>query len=336
MGLRCWDRHSEGFELIAITGAAGFIGSNLAQRLAEAGHELLLVDHPLTPTKSSNLVGLRQFRFVEHEPFLALLHGERPALDAIFHLGACSRTTQEDWDYLLRNNIAYSQSMWQWCAKRGCPLIYASSAATYGNGSLGFDDRTRAERLRPLNLYGQSKNDFDAWVLNQLDNHRPTPTGWAGLKFFNVYGPRETHKQSMASVVWHTFRQIRAAGEMRLFRSNDPQLADGYQQRDFVYVGDCIDHMIWLWQHPSASGIYNSGTGTARTFLDLANAVFNELDCEPNIRFIDMPANLSGQYQNFTQADMSKLRSAGYDRAPTSLEAGVAATVAWLLAQADI
>jgi len=316
--------------MIAVTGAAGFIGSNLALRLAAEGHDLLLVDHPLTPAKAANLAELSRFRVLDHDQFLTHLERDRPQLAGVFHLGACSRTTETDWDYLDRNNVRYTRTVWEWCTANRCPLVYASSAATYGDGTRGFDDRTPAAELQPLNLYGKSKNDFDAWVQEQLRAGRPTPPGWAGLKFFNVYGPREDHKGGMASVVWHAYRQVRETGEVRLFRSTVDGIADGEQRRDFVFVGDCIDHMLWLWAHPAASGIYNSGTGTARTFLDLARAVFAALGREPAVRFIDMPAALAAQYQSYTRADVSKLRAAGYDRPPTALEAGVAATVEWL------
>lgn len=318
--------------MIAITGAAGFIGSNLAHRLASLGYELLLVDHPLTPAKSKNLVGLRSFEFVEHGLFLDVLSEEAPAIDAIFHLGACSKTTETSWDYLRVNNVEYSKTLWTWCAKQACPYIYASSAATYGDGSKGFDDRTLPTDLTPLNLYGKSKNEFDRWVLEEVGREGEVPPIWAGLKFFNVYGPREIHKERMASVVWAAYQQILATDEMKLFRSNDPQFADGAQKRDFVFVEDCVDHMVWLWQHGMASGIFNSGTGTARTFLDLVKATFSALNREPRIKFIDMPEDLSRQYQNFTEADMSKLRSVGYDKRPTSLEEGVRKYVEFLSA----
>lgn len=220
--------------MIVVTGAAGFIGSNLARRLADAGHHLLLVDQALTAGKADNLAGLERFAFIEPEPFLAMLGRDRPRLDAVFHLGACSATTETDWAYLERNNLGYSQAVWEWCAANGCPLVYASSAATYGDGSLGFDDRTPPERLVPLNLYGKSKNDFDNWALAQVRDGRAAPPGWAGMKFFNVYGPREAHKGGMASVVWQAHRQIRETGEVRLFRSNAPSVEDGGQRRDFV------------------------------------------------------------------------------------------------------
>lgn len=309
--------------MIAITGAAGFIGSNLAHRLAGAGHDLLLVDHPLTPAKAANWVGLDRFRFLAHEPFLEGLRDRSLPLRAVFHLGACSSTTEMDWGYLTRNNIEYTQAIWAWCAEAGRPLYYASSASTYGDGTRGFDDRTPPEGLTPMHPYGRSKNDFDRWALAEVAAGRPAPPAWGGLKFFNVYGPREAHKGSMASVVWHARRQILESGEVRLFQSNDPKYPDGGQLRDFVFVGDCIDHMTWLWEHPGVSGIFNSGTGTARTFDDLAKSVFAAMGIEPRIRYIPMPEKLQAQYQNYTQADMSKLRAAGYDRPPTALEDGV-------------
>jgi ADP-L-glycero-D-manno-heptose 6-epimerase len=320
--------------MIAVTGAAGFIGSNLAHRLAGMGHELLLCDHPPADIlKIANMATLRRYPLLAPDEFVSHLERHRPALDAVFHLGACSSTTETDWSYLERNNVGYSQSLWHWCAANGCPLLYASSAATYGDGSAGFDDRTPPERLHPLNLYGKSKNDFDAWALAHVAAGNATPPGWAGLKFFNVYGPRELHKGGMASVVRHAYRQIAETGEMKLFRSTDPAYPDGGQRRDFVFVGDCIDHMLWLWRHPAASGVYNSGTGTARTFSDLVNAVFAALGRQPVVRFIDMPAGLAKQYQNFTEADTTKLRAAGCDHPPTTLEDGVRQTVAWLREQ---
>ena len=312
--------------MIAVTGAAGFIGSNLAHRLATAGHKLLLVDEPLTEAKAPNLAGLQDHRYVMPTEFLELLPAEKPKLDAIFHLGACSSTTETDWNYLLRNNVQYTQSLWTWCTEHRVPFLYASSAATYGDGSQGFDDRTPPDQLRPLNLYGKSKNDFDIWALK--GEH--TPPTWAGLKFFNVYGPRESHKGNMASVVYHARKQIMATGGVKLFRSNDPAYPDGGQKRDFVFVNDCIDHLLWLWQQPGVGGVFNSGTAQARTFEDLARAVFLALGKEPNIEFIDMPASLSAQYQNYTQAEMTKLRSLGYTTPATSLEAGVKQTVEWL------
>ena len=250
--------------MLAITGAAGFIGSNLAHRLASMGSPILLVDHQLTTAKPANWVGLNAFQFLDHNRFLATLDASNP--EAIFHLGACSSTTETDWDYLDRNNIGYTRTLWQWCAKHGRPFIYASSAATYGDGSKGFNDRTPPTELLPLNLYGKSKNDFDLWALAEVSVGKLTPPKWAGMKFFNVYGPRESHKGRMASVVWQARKQIRETGEVKLFRSTDPAFPDGGQTRDFVFVDDCVDHMVWLWQSNAPNAIYNSGTGTPRAF----------------------------------------------------------------------
>ncbi len=318
--------------MIAVTGAAGFIGSNLAHRLARDGHELLLVDHPLTAPKAANWVGLAGFRFLDHDRFLAALaSGAVNDLDAVFHLGACSATTEADWGYLARNNVGYTRTLWEWCARAGRPYLYASSAATYGDGSNGFDDRTPPAELVPLNLYGRSKNDFDAWALAEVAARRPAPPRWAGVKFFNVYGPRETHKGRMSSVVVQTWRQVKATGAMKLFRSTDPRFPDGGQLRDFVFVNDCVDHLLHLWRTGTPpAGLYNSGTGAARSFHDLARAVFAALGREPDISFTDMPADLAGKYQSYTQADVSKLRASGYARPATTLEAGVAETVGWL------
>jgi ADP-L-glycero-D-manno-heptose 6-epimerase len=315
---------------VAITGAAGFIGSNLAHRVAADGHRLLLVDHPLPGVKPSNWAGLDAFGFLTHERFLEELAAGRVHPDVIFHLGACSSTTETDWAYLDRNNIGYTRRLWDWCTPRGIPFLYASSAATYGDGSSGFDDRTHPADLKPLNLYGRSKNDFDLFAVREAEAGRPCPPRWAGLKFFNVYGPRERHKGRMASVVFQAWRQIHATGSMKLFKSTDRAWPDGGQTRDFVFVEDNVDHLLWLWKNPAPNGLYNSGTGEPRTFLDLTRAVFAALGREADIRFIEMPADLAGKYQNFTKAEMTKLRSAGYERRPTTLEQGVARTVAWL------
>jgi ADP-L-glycero-D-manno-heptose 6-epimerase len=316
--------------MIAVTGAAGFIGSNLAHTLAAEGHSLLLVDHDITPAKAANLAGLSRFAFSRHDHFLADLSAGRVGPDAIFHMGACSATTETNWDYLRRNNVEYSQALWNWCAAKGKPFTYASSAATYGSGECGFDDRTPPTELAPLNLYGKSKNDFDIWALAEVAAGRPRPPKWAGLKFFNVYGPREPHKGRMASVVYQTWRQVKATGGMKLFRSTDPRYPDGGQLRDFVFVGDCVNHMLWLWRNDAKGGLYNSGTGAPRTFLDLAGAVFAALGLPARVSFIDMPADWARQYQNYTCAEVSKLRAAGGTIPATVLEDGVRQTVRWL------
>lgn len=323
--------------MIAITGAAGFIGSNLACVLAreEPAAELVLVDHPLDRSRAANLAlpDGASFRFVSHGAFLEALAGGQLAPSLIYHLGACSDTTETRWPYLLENNVAYSQRLWQWSAGHGTRLVYASSAATYGNGSQGFSDRLHPSRLVPLNLYGKSKNDFDAWALEQVAGGHPAPPVWAGMKFFNVYGPRELHKGRMASVVYHGLRQLREEGCVRLFRSNDPGYADGGQMRDFVYVEDCIAHMRYFAGGGGPSGLYNSGSGQARSFADLAHAICAAAGRPAEIRFVDMPEALRSTYQNFTQADLQSLRAAGCTTAPTSLEEGVARTVAWILEQ---
>jgi ADP-L-glycero-D-manno-heptose 6-epimerase len=310
--------------MIAITGAAGFIGSTLAHTLKD--DDLLLVDHPLVAAKTGNFVGLKRFRFCDHEAFLADLDGGRAAPDVIYHLGACSATTEQNWDYLAANNVEYTRRLWNYCTVRHVPFVYASSAATYGDGSKGFDDALAPSDLAPLNLYGKSKNDFDIWALQQAR----TPPRWAGVKFFNVYGPRESHKGRMASVALQTFKQIRATGGMKLFRSTDPRFADGGQLRDFVFVQDCVDHCRWLANHDHPGGLYNSGTGAARSFFDLAKAVFVALKMAPAITFTNMPADLAKQYQSFTQATMTKLHSIGCNVPVTSLEVGVARYVEWL------
>jgi len=309
--------------MIAITGAAGFIGSNLAHRLRKDGHDLLLVDHPLTAAKAMNFAGLKQFAFVEHDLFLQELQAKKWQPEAIFHLGACSATTETNWDYLDRNNIGYTRDLWTWATTHCVPFLYASSAATYGDGTRGFDDRTPPTELVPLNLYGKSKNDFDIWVLTQ----ETAPPRWAGLKFFNVYGPRENHKGRMSSVARQTYKQIVATGGMKLFRSTDANYPDGGQLRDFVFVDDCVNHLIWFWQHDHIGGVYNSGTGAARSFHDLAITVFVTMGRQPNISFIDMPADLAKHYQNFTQATTTKLRAAGCTTPVTPLEAGIQAYV---------
>lgn len=319
--------------MIAVTGAAGFIGSTLAHRLAEAGADLLLIDESLTAAKAANLAGLEAFRYLDHERFLTALAAREVTPTTIYHLGANSSTTETDWNRLLRSNVNYTRSLWEWCTTNQVPLVYASSAATYGDGSKGFDDQTTPTDLKPLNLYGRSKNDFDAWALAEVAGGRPTPPRWAGVKFFNVYGQREAHKGRMASMVHHTRRQVLTTGKVRLFRSSDPAYPDGGQLRDFVYVGDCVSHCLWLASHDHAGGLYNSGSGEARSFNALAEAVFAGLKLPPVIEYIDMPADLRGQYQNYTRAELGKLRDAGWDRPATRLEDGARLTVEWLAAQ---
>jgi ADP-L-glycero-D-manno-heptose 6-epimerase len=245
----------------------------------------------------------------------------------MLHMGAVSDTTIRDGDLAAAVNFTLPLWLWSWCAEAGVPLIYASSAATYGDGGLGFDDDPSPEalaRLRPLNLYGWSKLAFDRRVADLLARGAQSPPQWAGLRFFNVYGPNEYHKGRMASVVYHKFRQFRAEGVATLFRSDRPGIADGEQRRDFVHVDDCVDAILWLLENPGVSGLFNIGTGRARSFLDLMHALFAALgEAAPRIQFVDMPEDLRGRYQHFTEARMDRLRAAGYDGAPTPLEEGV-------------
>lgn len=313
-----------------ITGAAGFIGSHLAHTLAGEGHELVLCDFLPDEVKAANLAGIDPVGFFSPEGLWA----ERPSLpplpspiEAVWHLGADSDTTTRDWDALLRTNVRASETLWRYCAERGIPFYYASSAATYGDGSAGFSDHTPPEELRPLNLYGRSKNAFDAWVLGEVGAGHPTPPHWAGFKFFNVYGARERHKGRMASILWKAARDLEAHGTVRLFRSNDPAITDGEQRRDFVWVGEALAHMRWVARARPPSAIYNSGTGHASTFLEMIHAWFTARGREPSIEFVPMPEALTRQYQNYTQADMSKLRDAGYEGDPVLPPEGVRRTL---------
>lgn len=316
-----------------ITGAAGFIGAHLAHALHAEGESLTLVDFAPDATKRRHLLGLETHPFHDAGGVfvagaeLPVLPATRQAPSAIWHLGANSDTTTRDWDHLLHVNIGASQQLWRWCAQHGVPFYYASSAATYGDGAMGFSDRTPPEELTPLNLYGKSKNDFDAWVLQQVASGAPAPPHWAGFKFFNVYGAREGHKGRMASILWKAERDIAALNRVQLFRSNDPGFADGEQRRDFVYVGDVIAHMRFVARHQAPNTIYNAGTGVASTFLDMIHAYFAARGEAPRIEFVPMPESLVNQYQNYTRADMSTLQAAGYHHPPVLPAEGVAETL---------
>jgi ADP-L-glycero-D-manno-heptose 6-epimerase len=306
---------------IVVTGAAGFIGSCLVRRLNDSGFDdLILVDDFSRADKSPNLEG-KKFRMKIHrDDFFDWLQTHPHGIDACYHLGARTDTTEFDYAVHQRLNVDYSMQIWEWCTRERIPLVYASSAATYGDGTLGYSDaHDLPEKLQPLNPYGVSKNEFDKWALAQLN----TPPRWYGLKFFNVYGPNEYHKGRMASVIFHAFNQIRERGYVNLFRSHRPDFADGQQLRDFIHVSDVTAVCHWLMGSPSASGLYNLGTGRARSFEDLAKATFAGLDLAPDIRFIDMPEDIRDKYQYFTEADMSKLRTAGYDSPFRTLEDGV-------------
>ncbi|WP_276134616.1 ADP-glyceromanno-heptose 6-epimerase [Polluticoccus soli] len=306
-------------DTIAITGAAGFIGSYLVGHLNRLGFQnLVLVDDFSNPAKAKNLEGKTYREQVNRDDFFAWANGN--AIQHIFHLGARTDTTEMDYEVHKRLNLDYSKKVWQLCIEQNIPLVYASSAATYGNGEFGYKDSHEiVEQLAPLNPYGRSKNEFDIWALSQKE----TPPFWVGLKFFNVYGPNEYHKGRMASVIFHAYRQIKNNGKVKLFRSHNPEYRDGEQMRDFIYVIDIVSICLWLMEKMPASGLYNAGTGKAETFKSLVTAIFDTLSIPVNIEYIDTPADIRDKYQYFTEADMSKLRAAGYDRPFQSLQAGI-------------
>jgi ADP-L-glycero-D-manno-heptose 6-epimerase len=330
---------------IVVTGAAGFIGSCMVSYLNQQGFEnLILVDEFNDDEKELNLLHKKYLVRVEREGFFDWVQREKPPVSFVFHLGARTDTTEFDYSIHQYLNVEYSKKIWNYCTINNIPLVYASSAATYGEGELGYnDDHDIVEQLHPLNPYGISKNEFDKWMLHQEDH----PPFWAGLKFFNVYGPNEYHKARMASVIYHSFNQIKENGKVKLFRSHKDGYEDGEQLRDFVYVKDVIEVCYWLMEnvnressgvsreltatgsllttHDSqlTSAIYNLGTGKARSFNDLVKSTFAGLDLQPNIEFIDMPEDIRDKYQYFTEASMDKLKAAGYAKDFYSLEEGV-------------
>ncbi|MBP0443382.1 ADP-glyceromanno-heptose 6-epimerase [Roseomonas sp. SSH11] len=312
--------------MFLITGGAGFIGSNLVAALSARGAEVMVSDRLRDGPKWRNIRDAVIAGIVAPEDLPRWLDGA-PKLEAVFHLGAVSATTVTDGDLVAGSNLNLTLRLWDWCARHRVPLIYASSAATYGDGAEGFDDDMdpRAlSRLKPLNLYGWSKHATDRRIVQMLGRGQPAPPQWAGLKFFNVYGPNEAHKGRMASVVLHKWRQVAAGEPATLFASDRPEFPDGGQLRDFVHVDDCVAAMLWLAENPGVSGLFNIGTGTARSFADLARAIYAARQQPPDIRYVPMPEDLRGKYQYFTEARMDRLRDAGFDRPPTSLEEGVA------------
>ncbi|MFD1551640.1 ADP-glyceromanno-heptose 6-epimerase [Putridiphycobacter roseus] len=307
--------------MIVVTGAAGFISSCLVSMLNEKGYtDIVVVDDFSKTEKAANLNGKTILAKVPRKDFFDWANDFKSEIEFVFHLGARTDTTEFDTKIFDELNLNYSKKMWDFCTGANIPLVYASSGATYGLGEFGFDDNLEViEKLIPLNPYGDSKNDFDKWVIKQEN----TPPFWAGLKFFNVYGPNEYHKGRMASVIFHAFHQINKTNAMKLFRSHNVDYKDGEQVRDFIYVKDVVSVCIFLMENKPNSGIYNLGTGTSRTFLDLTKATFKALGVTPDISFIDTPEDIRDKYQYFTEAKMGKLIAAGYNKPFYTLEEGV-------------
>lgn len=307
--------------MIIVTGAAGFIGSCLIAKLNELNFNYIIaVDDFSNEEKNKNLIGKKIKERVERNDFFQWLDQNNREVEFLFHIGARTDTTEFNKEIFDTLNVNYSKHVWEACVKYQIPLVYASSAATYGLGELGYDDNeNEIHLLKPLNPYGDSKNDFDNWALKQEDK----PFFWAGLKFFNVYGPNEYHKSRMASVIWHAYRQILSNGYLKLFKSHKPEYQDGEQIRDFIYVKDLVDVCIFLMEHRKNSGIYNLGTGKARSFNDLGKSTFTALDKPVQINYIDTPLDIRDKYQYFTEANMKKLIDLGYTKPFYTLEEGV-------------
>ena len=306
--------------MIIVTGGAGFIGSCVVRSLNDVGRDdIVIVDNIGTTDKWLNMRNKKFIKYVHKSQFLKELPTYEN-VEAIIHMGAQSSTIERDFDYLWNNNFEYTKMLWDYCSEKQISFIYASSAATYGGGSNGFDDKVDIDLLRPLNGYGYSKQLFDLWVKHQAISF---PAQYVGLKFFNVYVPNEYFKGNMASMVFHGFNQIKENEEIRLFKSCNPAYEDGGQLRDFVYVKDICNVIMWMLKHQDVNGLFNVGTGRAQSFRELAEATFHAMDLKPNIVFIDMPEKLRGKYQYFTQANMELLRSVGYDKPFANLEEGV-------------
>ncbi len=325
--------------MILVTGGAGFIGSNIVAALAERGMSVAVCDFLGQEGKWRNLAKAELRDMFHPDRLEAWLEQHVDDIEAVVHMGAISSTDASDGDLVLRTNFGLSWQLWQWCAHHGKRFLYASSAATYGAGERGYDDDDSSAalaQLRPLNLYGWSKHLFDRRVARAVAQREPLPAQWAGLKFFNVYGPNEYHKDGMRSVVAKTFPVAARGDEVMLFKSGRADVADGEQKRDFVYVGDCVDVVLWLLDHPTVTGIFNVGTGEARSFADLMRALFAALGRQPRIGYRDMPEAIRDQYQYFTQARMDRLREAGFTQPFRSIEEGVRLYVQEFLAQPDM
>ncbi len=308
-------------DMIIVTGAAGFIGSYLIQRLNQDNYNAIIaVDKFTNEAKNKNLIGAKIQERIDRDLFLTWLDGNYETVEFIFHIGARTDTTEFNLDLLHSLNTEYTKEVWKRCCNYQIPLVYASSAATYGLGEFGYDDdESMIPQLKPLNPYGVSKQEFDVWALQQPQK----PFFWAGLKFFNVYGPNEYHKGRMASVIWHAYNQISQTGKMKLFKSHHPDYKDGEQKRDFIYVKDVTEVCLFFMHHRKHSGIYNLGSGQARTFNDLATAVFGALNKPVQIEYIDTPLDIRDKYQYFTEARMEKLKRVGYSKDFHDLDRGV-------------
>ncbi|UTW52572.1 ADP-glyceromanno-heptose 6-epimerase [bacterium SCSIO 12827] len=325
--------------MYVVTGGAGFIGSNIVHGLEARGlGPVAVVDHIDSNEKARNIAKRRDVETVTPEDLSRFLDANAGRIRGIIHMGAISATTETRLVRIIKNNIILSRRLWDWCTAQGVPYIYASSAATYGDGNQGFDDDGAVEALKalkPLNMYGWSKNQFDIWVAEQIAAGAPRPPGWAGLKFFNVFGPNEYHKGRMQSVARQVYEKAARDEACTLFKSHNPDYPDGGQLRDFVWVGDCVDMVLWLLDHPEASGLFNCGAGKARSFADLAAAVYRALGKEPMINFVPTPEDIRDKYQYFTEARMDRIRAAGYAHPQTPLEEGVRRYVQDFLAAGD-
>ena len=322
--------------MIVVTGGAGFIGSNIVAALAAQDERIAVCDRLRQADKWRNLNRVALSAVIPPEALLEWLPAHAAHIEAVVHMGAISSTTERDVDLIVEVNFRLSQALWHWCARAGKRLIYASSAATYGAGEQGFDDDPRRlPLLRPLNAYGWSKQLFDRWVALTLAAGEPSPPQWVGLKFFNVYGPNEYHKGTMRSVIAQKYPLAAAGQAVTLFRSHRDDVPDGGQKRDFIYVRDCVEVVQWLLAHRGVNGLYNLGTGRARSFADLAQALFAALQRSARIEYIDTPPAVRAHYQYFTEARMERLRAVGYTRPFTSLEDGVTDYVQRYLAQPD-
>lgn len=310
--------------MILVTGGAGFIGSCIVRTLNDMGiDDVIIVDHIAKTDKWMNMRNKNYIEYINKDAFLHRLPDFAGQVSHVIHMGACSATTEKDFDFLYQNNFEYTRTLWKFCAENQISFIYASSAATYGNGTEGFDDKTDIQKLRPLNGYGYSKQIFDLWAEKELERGSKVPPQHVGFKFFNIYGPNEYFKGSMASVVFHTFQEVRKTGKKGLFKSYREDYPDGGQMRDFVYVKDICKVIRFMMEHSDISGLFNLGTGKARTFRDLAVATFDAMGIDCNIEYVEMPAELKEKYQYYTQADMEKLQKAGYTETFYSLEKGV-------------